>query len=361
MSLKNSSKSSGKSLSGHARRPVGVIGAGSFGTVIANVLAEKNDVLLYSRTPERAREISETRMIGGQSLHKRITVTNDLELVGKSCHVIFPVVPSANFRDLMRNLSPFLRPYHILIHGTKGFDVNLPARKNGSNKLLNREVVKTMSEVILEESSVVRVGCLAGPNLAREMAKNLPAASVVASHFDEVINEGQQLLKSDRLLIYGNNDLIGVELCGVLKNIIAIGAGVIHGMGLGENAKALLISRGMVEMIYIGQALGGNTKAFIGLAGVGDLIATCSSQDSRNFTVGTRLAKGEAIEDIIKSTEEVAEGVRTIDIVKSLSEFYKIRCPITEALHKIINKEMTVDDANIYLMKFPFRAEIDFL
>lgn len=348
-----SSKSSSK--------PVGVIGAGSFGTVIANVLAEKNDVLLYARSADRAKEIAEKRVSAGQPLHKRIRVTNDLEMVGNSCNVIFPIVPSANFRELMRSLSPYLRPYHILIHGTKGFDVSLAATGNGSQRPLNREMVKTMSEVILEESSVIRVGCLAGPNLAREMANKMPAASVVASHFDEVINEGQQLLKSDRLLIYGNNDLIGVELCGVLKNIIAVGAGVIHGMGLGENAKALLISRGMVEMIYIGQALGGNTKAFIGLAGVGDLIATCSSQYSRNFTVGTRLAKGETIEDIIGSTEEVAEGVRTIEIVKSLSEHYKIRCPITETLHKIIKREMTVEDANTYLMKFPFRAEIDFL
>ncbi|WP_339794235.1 NAD(P)H-dependent glycerol-3-phosphate dehydrogenase [uncultured Imperialibacter sp.] len=345
-----------------SKDPVGVLGAGSFGTVIANMLAEKTDVILYARTPERAKNINDKRESSGQPLHERITVTNDLELVAKSCNVIFPVVPSANLRELIRRMSPYLRPYHILIHGTKGFDVSLPDNKQlSANRPLSRDYVKTMSEVIMEESSVVRVGCLAGPNLAGEMAARQPAASVVASHFDEVINAGQQLLKNERFLIYGNSDLIGVELCGVLKNIIAIGAGVIHGLGLGENAKALLISRGMVEMIYIGQALGGNTKAFIGLAGVGDLIATCSSQHSRNFTVGTRLARGEKIKDIIESMEETAEGVRTIEIVKSLSEFYKVRCPITEALHNIINEEMTVGDATTYLMKFPFRAEIDFL
>lgn len=350
------------SKSSSKKEPVGVLGAGSFGTVIANTLAERADVMLYARTPERAKTIQDSRVASGQPLHERITVTNDLELVAKSCHIIFPVVPSANLRELIRRMSPFLRPYHILIHGTKGFDVSLPDGKPlSSNRLLNRDYVKTMSEVIMEESSVVRVGCLAGPNLAGEMADKQPAASVLASHFDEVINAGQQLLKNERLLIYGNSDLIGVELCGVLKNIIAIGAGVIHGLGLGENAKALLISRGMVEMIYIGQALGGNTKAFIGLAGVGDLIATCSSQQSRNFTVGTRLAKGEKIADIIESMEEIAEGVRTIEIVKSLSEYYKVRCPITEALYNIIHEEMTVEDATTYLMKFPFRAEIDFL
>jgi glycerol-3-phosphate dehydrogenase (NAD(P)+) len=218
-----------------------------------------------------------------------------------------------------------------------------------------------MSEVIKEESSVVRIGCLAGPNLAREISEKKPAATVIASHFDEVIKVGQNLLKTDRFLIYGSNDLIGIELCGILKNIIAVGAGTINGLELGENAKALFISRGLVEMVHIGTALGGNAQAFLGLAGVGDLVATSSSSLSRNFTVGNRLAKGESIDEIIESMEEVAEGVKTIDIINELSRTYDVRCPITETLHRIIKKEMSVGDAHRYLMKFPLRAEIDFL
>ena len=346
-----------------SKKPIGVIGAGSFGTAVSNLLAEKNNnVLLYARTPERALKFQKERIAGGQKLHEGIEVTNDLERVAQSCDVIFPVIPSANFRDLMRTMSPFLKPYHILIHGTKGLDTDLEMLKKVTPRSpLTREHVKTMSEVIQEESQVVRVGCLAGPNLAREISEMKPAATVVASHFDEVIKMGEYLLKSDRFLIYGSNDLIGIELCGVLKNIIAVGAGTIAGLDLGDNSRALFISRGLVEMVHIGKALGGNASAFLGLAGVGDLIATSASSFSRNYSVGYRLAKGEDIDEIIQSMDEIAEGIKTIEIINELSKTYKVRCPITETLHKIINKQMTVDDAHKFLMKFPFRAEIDFL
>lgn len=340
---------------------VGVIGTGSFGTAIANILAEKSKVLLYSHRPERANEIRRTKISSGQTLDANIEVTDDLEKLGRSCEVIFPIVPSAKFRAMIKELSPFLKPYHILIHGTKGFDQNTSGQKITNNNKLSRKHIRTMSEVILEESSVVRVGCLAGPNLARELSEHKPAATVVASHFDEVIKVGQQLLKSERFLIYGSNDLIGIEFCGILKNIIAIGAGTIAGLGLGENSRSLFISRGLVEMVHIGKALGGNAQAFLGLAGVGDLIATCASSLSRNYSVGQRLAKGENIDNIIDSMDEVAEGVKTIEIVNELSKTYKVRCPITETLYRIIKGEMTVNDAHKYLMNFPFRAEIDFL
>ena len=346
-----------------SRETVGVVGAGSFGTAISNILAENSsDVILYVRTDEKEESINRTRISSGQKLADNIKVTRDLKEVAETCEVIFPMVPSANFRDMIVSLSPYLRPYHVLIHGTKGFDLFVPKKeKITRTNPLTREHVKTISEVIKEETSVLRVGCLAGPNLARELDQRKPAATVVASHFDEVVSIGQRLLKNDRFMIYGSSDLIGIELCGVLKNIIAVGAGTISGMDLGENAKALFISRGLVEMVYIGKFLGGNAQAFLGLAGVGDLIATCTSNLSRNFTVGFRLAKGETLDEIIESMEEVAEGVKTINIVKELAESYGVRSPITETLFKIIHGKMTVNDAHNYLMNFPFRAEIDFL
>lgn len=341
---------------------VGVIGAGSFGSAIANMLAEKTNVLLYVRDKNKAEQIKKNQRTEASTLSENIEITNELSEIGIRCEIIFPIVPSANFRSMIQDLSPYLRPYHILIHGTKGLDLNIPDDVTISKRNpLSRSHVKTMSEVILEETSVLRVGCLAGPNLSKEIEEKQPAATVVASHFEEVIDHGQKLLKNDRFLVYGSNDLIGIELCGVLKNIIAIGTGMLSGMGLGENSRAMLISRGMVEMIYIGNALGGNTKAFLGLAGVGDLVATCSSKLSRNFTVGYRLAKGESLDEIISSMEEVAEGVNTIKIIDSLAESYNIRVPITETLHNIIKGDMGVDEAYAYFMKFPFRAEIDFI
>ncbi|MFK7952075.1 MAG: NAD(P)H-dependent glycerol-3-phosphate dehydrogenase [Ekhidna sp.] len=352
MSSKNTSKET-----------VGVIGAGSFGTAIANILAENSaDVLLYVRTEEKVRNIDASRESSGQKLHENIKVICSLEDIANKCEVIFPVIPSSNFRDMIISLAPFLKPYHVLIHGTKGFDINVPEKeKITKTNPLTREHVKTISEVIKDETSVLRIGCLAGPNLARELDQRKPAATVIASHFEEVTAIGLRLLKNDRFMIYGSKDLIGIELCGILKNIIAVGAGTIHGMDLGENAKSLFISRGLVEMVYIGKALGGNEQAFLGLAGVGDLIATCTSSLSRNFTVGTRLAKGETLDEIIASMEEVAEGVKTINIVNELAESYKVRCPITETLHKIIHQKLTIEKAHTYLMNFPFRTEIDFL
>lgn len=349
-------------LKDSSRKPIGVIGAGSFGTAVANILAENNDVILFARSQDVLEGLLGNKNSNGSQLHSRISPTGDIALLAENCNIIFPVVPSANFREMMRQLSPFLHPYHILIHGTKGLDINLPpGLSKKKDPPLSRECVRTMSEVIREESVVVRVGCLAGPNLAKELADGQPAATVVASHFKEVINEGQRLLRNDRFQVYGSEDLIGVELCGVLKNIIAIASGALSGLGLGENARALLISRGMVEMIYLGKALGGNTEAFIGLAGVGDLIATCSSTLSRNYTVGYRLAKGDSLDEILNTMEETAEGVNTIKITKRLADYYKVRAPITQTLYKVLFKGMTVKEALQYLMKYPLNVDVDFL
>jgi len=343
-------------------RPVGVIGLGSFGTAVSNLLARNCPVILYGRNREQVLEIRETRISSSQPLDSNIKLTDDVEFLCNSCDIIFPVVPSSGFRQLMGMISSFLKPYHILIHGTKGFDIKDDRENiNQEGSFLSRNEVRTMSEVIMEESVVVRIGCLAGPNLAQELAEGQPSATVVASRFNEVIREGQRLLRSDLFQVYGSSDLIGVELSGVLKNIIAIASGAISGLGLGENSRGLLISRGMVEMIYLGRVLGGNTQAFIGLAGIGDLVTTCTSQLSRNFTVGYRLAKGESIENIIRTMEETAEGINTVKIARSLAKYYKVRAPITEKLYDIMFEGLSPKTALQYLMKYPFNVDIDFL
>ncbi|MBR9997949.1 MAG: NAD(P)-dependent glycerol-3-phosphate dehydrogenase [Cyclobacteriaceae bacterium] len=343
-------------------KPVGVIGLGSFGTAVSNLLARNNPVVLFGRNTEQVLEIKETRTSSGQKLDPKVELTNDIEYLSNSCDIIFPVVPSAGFRAMIVMLAPFLKPYHILIHGTKGFDVNSERENiNQEGKYLSRSEVRTMSEVIMEESVVVRTGCLAGPNLAQELAEGQPSATVVASPFNEVIQEGQRLLRSDLFQVYGSPDLIGVELSGVLKNIIAIASGAISGLGLGENSRGLLISRGMVEMIYLGRVLGGNTQAFIGLAGIGDLVTTCTSQLSRNYTVGYRLAKGESLDEIIGSMEETAEGINTVKVARSLAKYYRVRAPITEKLYDIMFEGLPPTTALQYLMKYPFNVDIDFL
>lgn len=341
-------------------KPVGVIGAGSFGTAIANILAENVPVQLYARNPDLLTEIKQHQTSHQVPLHSNVTGTDDLGSLARTCEIIFPIIPSANFRTMVKDLAPFLQPYHILIHGTKGFDVTLPEGTHlNALKTLSREQVHTMSEIIREETVVLRIGCLAGPNLAKEINEKKPAATVIASHFDEVIHYGQQLLKSDRFRVYSSQDLIGVELCGVLKNIIAIGAGVLHGLDQGENAKALLVSRGMMEMIYLGQALGGNIKAFIGLAGVGDLVATSNSTLSRNFTVGNRLAQGEPLAKIQASMDEVAEGVNTTKITKKLADHYRVRAPITNMIYQVLFEGLGTEEALQYLMKYPFIQDVD--
>ena len=348
-----------KSLS---EKPIGVVGAGNFGTVIANMLARNRRVLLYTRDAKVYKHILNKRENRGYTLHKNVMPSNDMADLASQCDVIFPMVPSEHFRNMMKKLSPYLHPYHILIHGTKGFDIKLPKGETLETvKYLDRSRVKTMSEVIQEESVVVRVGCLGGPNLSRELAQRQPGATVVASHFDEVIQIGQRLLRSDRFQVYENNDLVGVEIAGVLKNIIAIASGALSGLGYGENAKGLLISRGAVEMVYLGRALGGNTKAFLGVAGIGDLVTTCNSPMSRNFTVGYRLAKGEVLKDILDDMQEIAEGVNTVRIAKKCADHYKIRALITHTLYKVLFEDMTVQEALQYLMRNPLNVDIDFL
>jgi glycerol-3-phosphate dehydrogenase (NAD(P)+) len=343
-------------------KPIGVIGAGNFGSVVANLLAQHSNVLLYARDEKVVKHIADKKENRGHIMHARITPTNDLASLAHACDVIFPIVPSQHFRVMMKMLSPHLHPYHILIHGTKGFDITLPSNHTIETvKYLDRSQVKTMSEVIMEESVAIRVGCLAGPNLAKELSAAQPAATVIASHFNEVINLGKRLLRNDQFQVYGNNDLVGVELAGVLKNIIAIAAGALSGLGYGENAKGLLISRGLVEMVYLGRALGGNTKAFLGIAGIGDLVTTCNSSLSRNFNVGYRLAKGEILLDILTSKDEVAEGIYTIRIAKKCADYYQARAPITKTLYQVLFEDLTVKQAVRYLMRYPLNVDIDFL
>ncbi|HXH19137.1 MAG TPA: NAD(P)H-dependent glycerol-3-phosphate dehydrogenase [Chitinophagales bacterium] len=343
-------------------KTIGVVGTGSFGVALANLIAEHHRVILYARRPEVAEQIRRTREFANQIVSDSICATNDLQEVAEKCTLIFPVVPSAFFRDITEKISPFLRPDHIMIHGTKGFNVKLKeGEKLEEMKSLSREQIQTMSELICEKTVVLRVGCLSGPNLATEIALHLPAGTVIASHFNEVIKLGRQALRSPRFQVFGSHDLIGVELAGVMKNIIAIGSGAVSGMELGENARALYITRSLGEIIRLGTALGGDAKAFLGVAGIGDIIATASSRFSRNFMVGYRLAKGDTLQQIIESSDEVAEGIHTVRITKLLADHYGVRAPILNVIYRVLFDGLSVGDAVEYLMKYQFERDVDFL
>ena len=352
MALKNSSKPS----------PIGVVGVGSFGTAIANMLAEKNEVMVYARKQEVVDEINTVHSASGKPLNPSVKATFSPEELCRACSVLFFMIPSGAFLEVTRTFAPFLHPYHLVIHGTKGLAVKFAEGEQlDTVKKLRRSQIMTMSEVIVQETLAVRVGCLAGPNIAKELSDDHPAATVIASKYNEVILEGQRLLRSEKFQVYGNSDIIGVELSGVLKNIIAIAAGALAGLGLGENAKGLLISRGIVEMAHLSKALGGSATSVMGLAGIGDLVTTCNSPDSRNFTVGYRLAKGETLDQIMQTMEEVAEGVNTILIVDAFLKTAGIRAPITENLHRVLFEDLSIEEALQFLMKYPFSVDVDFV
>lgn len=338
------------------KQPVGVIGAGSFGMAIANLLAENREVLMYARREEVVKAI-ESRTGRYKVLAAGIKAENSLEVIAKRCSLIFPIVPSQAFRPMMRNLGPFLKPYHLLIHGTKGLDLSLAPK----GEPLRPEYIKTMSQVIEEESVVCRVGCLSGPNLSKEIMEGQPAATLIASPYREVIKEGQKALKSSMFQVYGTHDIIGTELAGALKNIIALAAGLLSGKGLGKNVWALLITRGLSEMVHLGKAVGADVKAFLGVAGIGDLVATASSSNSRNYKTGYRFAQGETLDDILESTTDVVEGLRTLETVKALTLHLKLSLPIMEMLHRIFFKDMDMDKAIYFLMNYPYAVDVDFL
>lgn len=345
------------------KAPVGVIGAGSFGTAVANLLAENGPVLLYARKAEKVVEINATKKSAGQQLHHHITATNDIEKICSECYTLFPSVPSSNFREMLKDFAPYLRPDHILIHTTKGLDIAQKSNIKYDEKSLifTPADVLTMSQVIIEETNVKRIGCMSGPNLSKELALYQPAATVIASKFDEVIHVATDAIKSPRFQVYASHDIFGVELAGVLKNTMAIAAGALNGMGYGQNTMAFLLSRGIREMIKLGTALGADKSAFLGLAGLGDLIATCTSPLSRNFTVGYRIAQGETLDYIVSTSSEIAEGLKTVNICNVLAQQLKLDLPIIHTTYRVLFEELDAKEGLSYLMNYKNSKDVDYV
>jgi len=340
-------------------KKVGVVGMGSFGAAIAMLLSCNSDVLIYSRNMKKVNKFNLDHRFKGFTFSERVVATDSLKKIANSCDLIFLVIPSANLRDLMKEFGPMLSPAKIIIHGIKGLDIEHLDIKNSDLSGFDKDMVKTMSKVIAEESSVVRIGALSGPNLAKEILEGQPTATVIASAFDEVIKIGQEKLSGERFYVFGSQDIKSAEFAGVFKNIIALGSGILTGKGMGKNMQAMLITRGLREIIIFGELLGAKKEAFLGTAGIGDLVATATSSLSRNFTFGRRLGEGESMEEILKTMDEVVEGVRTLYIGMMLSKKYKLHTPITFILYKIVFDNYDINKAISYLMRYPYAEDVD--
>ena len=339
---------------------VGVLGSGSFGTAVSQILADNTDVLIYTRRQEIADRINKEHRIKHHELSPRISATTDIQEVGERCRFIFPIIPSEHFRSVMREIGPYVGPGHLMIHGTKGLDVAEAFNDAKDIRDIKRSVF-TMSEVIRQETSVIRTGALAGPNLAAEILAGQPAATVIASEFDEIIEKGRSLLAGKRFIVYGSHHLIGIELAGALKNMIAVASGVMNGIGFGKNMEALLLTRGLREMIHIAKAVGSEIKPFLGTAGVGDLIATATSSQSRNYTFGQYIAQGNSVEEILSKMEETAEGYRTIKFAYKIVAAAKLQAPLTETLYQIVYGGSSVGEAVHQLITNPLSVDVDFI
>lgn len=339
---------------------VGIIGAGAFGITIANLAAENKDVLLYSRRQEAIDSINKSKQLGEFKIHDRVVATGDIQKICEECVLIIPIIPSDQFRTTIQSFAPFLSPRNIMIHGTKGLDFKDLSDYTKKDSLQRNEIF-TMSEVIQQETNVLRVGCLAGPNLANEIMDEKPTATVIASPFDEVIKLGSEALKTKSFYIFSSNELRGTEVVGAFKNIFAIAAGIIQGHDYGKNIFGLLITRAMREMFNYLDLLGVDTKPALGTAGIGDLVTTAGSKDSRNFKFGLNIASGKSIDEIMKSQNELAEGVRTLKAAYLLSNHYKIDVPITNLLYQVVYENLDFNRAINFMMSYPFQEDVDFL
>ena len=304
---------------------VTVIGTTGWGTTLAILLANNgSDVTLWARTPEEADALRQSgenpRLQPASPFPPGLRVTASLEEAVPSADMVALVVPSRSLRENARAVSPHLGAGSIVLSATKGLEKGTAMR---------------MSEIIadeLPESSHDRIGVLSGPNLAREIARGMPASTVIASHNEDVALRARDLFMSPVFRVYTNADVVGVEMGGALKNIIALGAGICDGLGYGDNGKAAFITRGLVEMTRLAVAAGANPLTLAGLAGLGDLVATCSSPLSRNRYVGEQLAAGRAPDEVLSAMQNVAEGVDTTPAALTLAQRLGVDMPLTQAI-----------------------------
>lgn len=325
---------------------VAVIGAGSWGTTVASLAAVNTPTTLWARRADLVEAMRDRRenadYLAGFALPDTLQITASIERAVSDADVVVMAVPSHGFRDVAREAAPFLRPWVPIVSLSKGIE---------------RDSLKRMTEVAADEMPGHPVGVMTGPNLAKEIMAGQPAASVVAIPDSTIAVELQRILTQPSLRVYTNPDVVGCEVAGVVKNVIAIASGMAEGMQFGDNTRATLITRGLAEMSRLGVAMGGDPLTFAGLAGMGDLIATCSSRQSRNNSVGFALGQGQSIDDILASMNMVAEGVKSSPSVLGLARRHGVEMPITEQVVAVCHEGRSARDALHALMSRSSKSE----
>lgn len=324
-----------------------IIGAGGWGTALARLLAQKgHSVHLWARRPQLAQELDALRenrqyLPGVRLPRERLAITSDLARAVADADVVFLAVPSFAMRQTARALQETSADPQAWINLAKG---------------LERESLLTMSGVLQQELGAENIFTLSGPSHAEEVGRDFPTSVVLAGK-DLITGERlQRALMTERFRVYLSDDLRGVEYGGVAKNVIALAAGILDGLGYGDNAKAALIARGLAEMVRLGVQLGARRETFFGLSGVGDLVATCTSEHSRNRRVGYRLGKGESLQEILKSMSMVAEGVYATQAVRALARRHSVEVPITEAVYAVLYEGASpLDQLNALMTREPKR------
>ncbi len=328
---------------------VGVVGAGSWGTAISHLLAKKGEeVQLWARRNEIAQHINKERRnpvyLAEKELAKGIIASSSLSEVVEAAKLIILAVPSHALRGVVRKIKPFVNSNVPLLSLTKGIEEGSGLR---------------MSQVIKEElGEAVLVAALSGPNHAEEVIAEIPSATVVAGHDEALLEDLQKILITDYFRVYTNSDLIGVEIGGATKNIVALASGISDGLGYGDNTKASLMTRGLAEMVRLGVALGANPLTFLGLSGVGDLIATCTSSHSRNRQVGEQIGRGQSLEEVLSGMTMVAEGVRTTKAVYNLAHRLGVDMPITDKVYQVLYEGKEPRQTVMELMLRAPKAEV---
>ncbi len=327
---------------------VGLLGGGSWGTTVASLLTRNVPVKLWARNPATVEEINtrhtNSTYLPGATLPDKLVATNDIGEAVRGADVVVMGIPSQNFRSVLLEVKQHIRAWVPVVSLTKGLELDTSMR---------------MTEIITEVLPGHPVGVLTGPNLAREIMAGQAAASVIAMEDDIIVRALQSIFKSGLFRVYTNNDVIGCELGGVLKNIIAIAVGMGDGQGAGDNTRSALITRGLAEVTRLGVAMGGRAETFAGLAGMGDMIATCTSPQSRNRYVGVELGKGRNMQEIVGEMFMVAEGAKSAPAVMALAKKYGVEMPIASDVYRVLSGDATASRAFRGLLRVSAGAECE--